>query len=378
MHLRHLTLENFRCYERAEFDFPPGLTVALGPNASGKTTLLEALYLLATTTSPRTGNWRQMMRRGQSWARVTGLFERDGTELSLRVLLGDLAEGGSGKTLEVDGRRVTSAREVVGRVQVVLFWVGELEVVKGAPAERRRFLNQALGQLSARHLDDLARYRRALRQRNEVLRSLADGRQASGLNGRQLAPWTHALVEAGSAITLDRAGYVAALAAEAAPLHRRLGAGVEELSVAYRPSVPLAGDAPTEEDVAAAFYEALEARQSDELARGVTLVGPHRDDVALKVGGIDLRRYGSQGQQRTAALALTLAQARVARVRAQTEPILLLDDCLSELDASRAGAMLDLSADHDQMIVTSACCPEPLAGRLADAHVIQTGECACP
>ncbi len=373
MYLKALRLENFRCYETAEFELPPGLTVVLGPNASGKTTLLEALYLLATTTSPRATNPRQLIRQGESWARVTGTFDRNGSPTTISVSLGDAAEGSSGKSVSIDGRMLASAREAVGRVQVALFWVGDLEVVKGAPADRRRFLNTAIGQLSHRHLDDLARYRRALRQRNEVLRTISDGRP----NGQELGPWTRALVEAGSAITVDRAEYTQALAAEAIPLHAQVGGGAEELSVQYRPAVSADGD-PSEEVIANAFYEALEARHSDEIARGTTLVGPHRDDLKLRVGTIDLRRYGSQGQQRTAALALTLAQARVARARAETDPILLLDDCLSELDTERAGAMLDLSAEHEQMIVTSACCPDPLGERLASANVVATGDCPMP
>ncbi len=365
MHLRSLSLDNFRCYERARFELPPGLNVILGPNASGKTTLLEAIYLLATTTSPRTSTAGAMIRHGSTSARVTGVFERDGHEVTIRVTLGDPSGGrSSAKTIEVDGREVAGAREIIGRVQAVLFWVGELQVVKGSPGDRRRFLNAAIGQMSARYLDDLARYRRALRQRNEVLRALARG----GSDGRLLAPWTHALVEAGGPITVDRAGLVEALAAEAAPLHSRLGAGAEELVVRYAPSVPLDADA----DVADAFYTRLEATHRREVERGSTQVGPHRDDIQLTIDGVDVRRFGSQGQQRTAALALKLAQARIAGARTATEPILLLDDCLSELDADRGAAMLDLSADREQMIVTSACCPGHLGQRLADAHVIDT------
>lgn len=366
MYLRYLLLENLRRFARAEFEFAPGLTVVMGPNASGKTTLLEAVHLLATTTSPRTGNWRHLLQRGQAWARVTAACERDGAELSVRLLLGEAAEGGAGKAIEVNGRRLDNLRDAVGKVQIVLFWAGELEVVKGGPEQRRHFLNKALGQLSRRHLDDLIRYRRALRQRNEVLRALAQGRP----DGKQLAPWTRTLVETGVEITLDRAEYVATLAREATALYQRLGGG-EELSLSYRPSVNTeAGQ--TQEDVAAAFYQALDRCADEERVRGLTLVGPHRDDLALRVDGVDLRRFGSQGQQRTVALALTLAQARVARARAETDPILLLDDCLSELDPERAGAVLDLAADHEQMIVTTACCPEALAERLGGAHVIHT------
>lgn len=365
MQLRALTLENFRCYEAARFEFDPGLNVVLGPNASGKTTLLEAIYLLATTTSPRASNLRALIRHGASWARVTGAFQRAGVQMTLGVTIGDPSGARSGVTaLQVDGRPASSAREVIGRAQVVLFWVGELAVVKGSPADRRRFMNAAIGPTSARYLDDLARYRRALRQRNELLKQLARGRD----DGRLLAPWTHALVEAGVPITTDRASFVAALATEAGPLHERLGAGAERLEVRYEPSVPLEGDVAPED----AFYARLEETHAREVERGSTQVGPHRDDIALLVDGMDLRRYGSQGQQRTAALALKLAQTRVVGARTQTEPILLLDDCLSELDPARGAAMLDLAADCEQMIVTSACCPEHLSERLAGARVIET------
>lgn len=367
MFLQRLTLENFRCYERAELEFRSGLNVILGPNASGKTTLLEAIYLLATTTSPRGGRARTMLRHGATWGRVTGEFVVNGRPLTMRTTLGDPAGERSGaRTIEVDGREVESAREAIGRVQAVLFWVGELDVVKGAPADRRRFLNSAIGQMSARYLDDLARYRRALRQRNEVLRSIS----RRGGDGRMLAPWTHALVESGVPITLDRREYLAALAPEAAVLHERLGVGAEVLTVRYEPSVA-AGDADGE--IADEFYRRLEDTHQRELDRGSTQVGPHRDDIALEVDDVDLRRFGSQGQQRTAALSLKLAQARVALSRTEQQPILLLDDCLSELDVSRGEAMLDLSRDHEQMIVTSACCPEHLQDRLRDAHVISTG-----
>ncbi|MEA3402126.1 MAG: DNA replication/repair protein RecF [Armatimonadota bacterium] len=367
MYLKSLTLENFRCYERARVELPAGLVVALGPNASGKTTLLEAVYLLATTTTPRSGRARAMIRHGESRGRVTGVFVRQGRELSVRITLGDPSGERSGaKTVEVDGREVASSREAIGRVQAVLFWVGSLEVVKGSPSNRRRFMNTAIGQMSARYLDDLARYRRALRQRNELLKRIA----ARGGDGRTLAPWTHALVEAGAPIVEDRGDFVRSLAAEAGPLHGRLGAGAEELAVRYDPSVP----APLEGAVADEFYRRLEETHRRELERGSTQVGPHRDEVVLEVDGVDVRRFGSQGQQRTAALALTLAQAQVAVARTEIEPILLLDDCLSELDAERGTAMLDLSADREQMIVTSACCPEHLAARLADAHVIDAGD----
>lgn len=373
MYLKSLRLDNFRCYDRAEFSFPPGLSVVLGPNASGKTSILEAIYLLATTTSPRSAAVPRLVRWKQPSARVTGVFDRDGRELTIRITLRDTRAGdadappaGGAKTVEVDGRALGNSREVVGRVQAVFFWVGELEVIKGPPSARRRFLNTALGQLSHRYLDDLARYRRALRQRNRLLKAIAEG----GGDGAKLAPWTQTLVEAGAAICVDRGEYVSALAQEAAPLHDHLGAGAEGLEVTYRAAVGLDSD---EEGVAQAFYEKLEGRHAEEIRRATTLVGPHRDDVAVRLAGVDLRRFGSQGEQRTAALALKLAEAAVARQRGETEPILLLDDCLSELDPERGRALLRLEDDYEQMIVTSASCPEPLRERCGDANVIGLG-----
>jgi DNA replication and repair protein RecF len=286
----------------------------------------------------------------------------------MRITLGDRNGQRSGaKAIELDGREVASAREAIGRVQAILFWVGALDVVKGSPSDRRRFMNTAIGQTSARYLDDLTRYRRALRQRNEVLKSI--GRR--GGDGAMLAPWTRALVEAGAPITADRRSYLAALAPEAASLHERLGVGAERLTVRYEPSI---NELSADDEIADEFYRRLEETHGRELDRGSTQVGPHRDDIALMVEDVDLRRFGSQGQQRTAALALNLAEARVALSRTERQPILLLDDCLSELDADRGAAMLNLSRDHEQMIVTSACCPEHLADRLADAHLIGTGE----
>lgn len=366
MYLRSLLLENFRCYRRRQLDFHQGLNVVLGPNASGKTTILEAIFLLATTTSPRSGPAEAMIHHGESWARVTGTFEVDGRELTLRTTLGEPGGRRTGRRrLEIDGAEVDSSRRVIGRVHAILFWIGELEVVKGPPAQRRAFLNRAIGQMSARYLDDLTRYRRALRQRNELLKSMA----RRGGNGDALAPWTRSLVTSGAPVTADRADYLRALAPEATALHRRLGADAETLEVRYEPSIePLNGD----EDLEAAFYRRLEEAHPRDLERGSTQVGPHRDEMMLAVDGVDLRRFGSQGQQRTAALALKLAEARVALARTEQQPILLLDDCLSELDLQRGAAMLDLSRDHEQMIVTSACCPEHLQERLGDAHLIST------
>ncbi|MHB8996505.1 MAG: DNA replication/repair protein RecF [Armatimonadota bacterium] len=347
MYLRRLSLTNFRAYERLQLELQTGLTVFLGPNAAGKTSLLEAIHLLATTKSPRTNIDCELVRWETQVARVEGLFvSRDRRETRLAVgLEGNCARGTSGKRLEVEGEVVSSARELIGRASVVMFAPDDLAIIKGGPSLRRRFLNTAIAQLRPTYLDDLARYRRALAQRNELLKSLSHGRRGFG----DLDPWTGQLVQAGVGVALERQRFVADLDRHAAEVHRLIG-GQEVLSLKYQGE--LAGMA--QEEAEAHFRKRLEDLTEAELRRGSTLAGPHRDDVEVQVNGVSARQYGSQGQQRTAALSLKLGQARVSQEWIEEPPLLLLDDCLSELDPDRAGAVLDLAGELDGLIVTSA------------------------
>jgi DNA replication and repair protein RecF len=366
--LRRLTLAHFRCYRSLELSLPAGPTVLVGGNAQGKSSLLEAVYVLATTRSPHAQADREMV----SWAaadeplafsRVAGEVLRAGAHELIEVLqvrqAGGAAEDGFRKEVRLNGvtRR---ALDLVGRLNVVLFTPRDLDLVQGAPAERRRYLDVLLCQVDGAYCRALARYNRVLAQRNSLLRRL---RERGGDRG-ELAFWDEQLVAEGVLVLERRHEAVLRLGELAAGLHRALSGDEVALEVAYRPRLVLAGG---EVVVAAGGYGAalaasLTARREDELARGMTLSGPHRDDLVFRLGGVDMRPYGSRGQQRTVTLALKLAE--VGRMHALTgeAPVLLLDDVLSELDGRRQAALLEEVAASEQTLLTTT---EPGAAALA-------------
>jgi len=346
-------------------DLPPGPTLFVGPNASGKTSLLEAILLLATTRSPRTTYDRELVQWGRAWGQAAGRFEFDsGSPRAIAVTLqGQGSSNSTGepppsyltgaKCVQIDGQVANSVARVVGQAPAVLFTPDDLEIVKGSPGVRRRLLNVAIAQITPRHLADLHRYRRALSQRNELLKQVAQDKA----DGAMLAPWTSQLVEAGVRISADREQFLSQLSPVAAQLQSQLTGDTEPLDICYSSSLAEAGDDQQREAV---FREQLERQFDRELQRGATQVGPHRDDVEISIEGRSLRRFGSQGQQRTAALSLKLAEAQVIGQRRGELPILLLDDCFSELDNRRAGWLLELLGSFQQVLVTSAAATESL------------------
>ncbi len=362
MYLSRLTLHNFRVYEQLRLDLQRGLTVFIGPNAAGKTSLLEAIHVLATTKSPRTNSDRELVRWGAGICRVEGGFISH-ADRPLRLAVGldaSAAAGPPGRRLEVEGEPVAGPRDFVGRAAVVMFAPDDLAIIKGGPGLRRRFLNTAIAQLQPRYLHDLARYKRALRQRNELLKTLGHGARPPA----EAQAWTEQLVRTGAAVAVLRRRFVQALDEQARQVHRLI-AGEEALALQY------VGELAAHEDEASAaeaFRMRLDELGDLEVRRGTTLTGPHRDEVHVAVNDTAVRQFGSQGQQRTAALSLKLGQARVAQAWSEEPPLLLLDDCLSELDPDRATAVLDLAGGLDGLIVTSAKLDPALAAR-PDARI---------
>ena len=291
MYLRRLTLHNFRVYESLQLDLQAGLTVFVGPNAAGKTSLLEAMYLLAATKSPRTNSDCELVRWGADVARVEGLFvTRRERELRLAVGLDpSCAVGANPKRLEVEGEVVPTAAQMIGHAQVVMFAPDDLAIIKGGPGLRRRFLNTALAQLQPRYLDDLTRYRRALRQRNELLKTLGRAGGTPALRGSgglgELEAWTEQLVQSGAAVALARQRFVVALSQHAGEVHHLIGAE-ETLSLQYHGEL---AEAPDEAAAGAHFRQRLADLGDLEVRRGTTLVGPHRDELQVSVNGASLR-----------------------------------------------------------------------------------------
>lgn len=355
MHLSLLELRDFRNWDRLALPLAPGLTVFHGPNGAGKTNLLEAICLAASGDSPRARETHEMVRWRQDFAFVRA--EWRGGEGLLRLEVG-LARAGQ-RQVKVHGAPRPRA-DRIGLAPVVYFSADDITVIKGEPASRRRLLDRALSALSPHYYFQLLRYRRALDQRNRLLKLLRSGRA----HPTALDPWDRALARYGAPLVLARADLLAALTPPSAAAHSRLTGAPSRFLVQYRPSVdPPTGQTivPDEEDppLAAAnlsgrFDSVLRAEREGDIARGATGAGPHRDDFEVLLDGEPVRIFASQGEQRTCALALRIGLADVVRLRRGASPVLLLDDVLSELDGRRRAGVLSACAEAEQVIIT--CC----------------------
>ncbi len=373
MIVRHLSLTNFRLYARLELDLPPGLAIVQGDNAQGKTSLLEAVYFLATSRSPHTASDRQVIRWGAEeeapypYAILKGdILRRDGPhvlEIGIQRAEGNRLK----KEIRVD-HAPRRGVDLVGQLAVVLFLPGDVELASGPPSLRRAYLDAALSQVDAGYVRALDQFERALAQRNALLKQAQDRR----VDPDELAVWDDQLVPAGVDVALRRRQAVAELAQLAMPIHRELSHNQEYLELRYRPSFDPSAPASADRsyqigldlsqppdgfdrrDLEAAFRKALADRRAEEFARGATLTGPHRDDLRFAANGIDLGEFGSRGQQRTAVLAIKLAEADWMRGRIGEEPVLLLDEVLAELDPQRRRCLLQrISAAHQTVATTT-------------------------
>jgi DNA replication and repair protein RecF len=368
--VRRVELEGFRSYARAALDLPPGVTVLVGPNGQGKTNVVEALHRVAAGTSHRVSSDGPLVREGSDEALLhVHLTTDEGRERRVDVRLGP-----GGTRAQVDGAPVRRPADAVGVLRVVMFAPEDLGLVRGDPSERRRWLDAVLGQRRAVYAATLAEYERTLRQRNALLRDLRGSGSGSaataGGAGETLAAWTSQLVAHGAPLVAARLAAVAALAEPFAAAHLALtGSGVP-VTLAHRSDVDLpdADPDPDAADVAARMTAALAAAADEELRRGQTLVGPHRDDVLIALDGRPARTTASQGEAWSLALALKVASADLL-VTTGDRPVLLLDDVFSELDDARRGRVAALCAGFDQVVVTAAVDADvPLDGPRVDVR----------
>ena len=340
MKIDRIRLADFRNYESLDFAPEPGLNMLVGPNAQGKSTLLEAFAMLATGKSFRAHRESELIRSGAERAEIGGEARIAAGEIRLRCAVARTAAG-TRKSFEVNGGAVGFAR-FLGRARVVTFVPADLQLVSGGPALRRSFLNGALAQLSPVYYRDLALYQKVIAQKSALLRgAIAPDRDL-------LLAYNDELARPAAALIAARRAFVDELAAATAAIYGRWRGTSERLGVTYA--------ANPESDVG----EALGATVESEVRRRTTLVGPHRDDLRLLVDGKPLAAFGSQGQQRTAVLALKVAEYDVMRARTGDAPILLLDDVLSELDAERAGGFLGAVEGFEQAFLTTTELPREL------------------
>ena len=362
MLLRHLQLQHYRNYASLDVTFQSGLVLLQGANAQGKTNLLEAIYMLATTKSQRARSDSDLISwtdrdplSATAFARIVGRVERAANTLAIEILI---REGGNEsqarKRFKLNGVE-RKASEVVGSVTAVFFAPNDVDLVAGSPSVRRRYLDVMLCQIEPSYFRALARYNRAILQRNALLRQVRERAQPV----QALEYWDEQLCEQGALVVGWRASAINDLAAIAAERHQALSDGLEQLHVGYKPALSAA---PTTEELAhGGALRALEALRSSlagvrerEIGAGVSLVGPHRDDLTFAVNEVDATAFGSRGQQRTATLALKLAELAYMRAHTGEQPILLLDDATSELDPRRRDAILQVACEGQQTFITSA------------------------
>ena len=368
MHLAHLSLENFRNYARLELDLPAGVVVLLGGNAQGKTNLLEAIYYLATSRSFRATSDREVvnwlaLEQDTAYARLVGRCERARgpveIEIALRVERPEAAltdePTGTAKRIRVN-KTARRAIDLIGQVNVVMFMPQDIGLVGGAPLLRRRYLDVTISQIDAPYCRTLAHYNRVVLQRNHLLRQIRDRRAKS----EQLDFWDEEMVKAGTQLMLQRLRAVGELNELAEGYHRELTGTREHLRMLYRPSVEMEGppggsagaDPAAEAAAGRAYREQLRRLQARETAMGMSLLGPHRDDLQFLIDQVNVNLYGSRGQQRTVALSLKMAESKFLQGHAGEKPILLLDDVLSELDEPRRHFVVAAIKNGQQVVLT--------------------------
>lgn len=381
MRINHLSLVNFRNYSRLELDLPAGIILLLGDNAQGKTNLLEAIHILSRMRSSRTSTERELvnwltLEEDLPFARLSAQVQRgDETEqIEVSLVQNSLSVAdGSGSSLRKHIRVNGAARratDVVGQLSVILFMPEDIDIVAGSPGGRRRYLDDTLCQVDTRYCRELQRYTRVLTERNFLLRSMRSRR----FDPSELTFWDQKLIEHGSYLIWKRHQVLEMLGVEARRIHLRLTGDSESLGLEYIGTVEsfhaeeeahqpqlipgiVCADGPEAQNagqsVAAAFVTRLGEMRNREIEQGVTLVGPHRDDLRFWVNGVDMNHFGSRGQQRTVALSMKLAELELVAAVRQDRPVLLLDDVISELDEDHRKHLFAVLGTVQQVVMTA-------------------------
>ncbi len=344
MHIERLALTDYRNYESLDLSFSPQINVLIGENAQGKTNIMEAIYVLSMAKSHRTSNDRELIRWDQEYGKIEGDIQRKYGRLPLELIISK-----KGKKARVNHLEQKRLSLYIGQLNVVMFAPEDLNLVKGSPQVRRRFLDMEIGQISPVYLHDLLTFQKVLKQRNAILK---DNRGKSTLNDIMFDIYTEQYIQVAVQIIRKRFYFMELLQEWAEPIHKGISRGIESLQVSYGTLKELDSGQTEEQMQSILGQRLLEVRQR-ELDRGMTLVGPHRDDLHFYVNGYDIQTYGSQGQQRTTALSLKLAEIELVKQEVGEAPVLLLDDVLSELDDYRQSHLLNTIQGEVQTIVTT-------------------------
>ncbi|ATH93939.1 DNA replication/repair protein RecF [Bacillus glycinifermentans] len=344
MYIQNLTLSSYRNYEHVELEFENKVNVIIGENAQGKTNLMEAIYVLAMAKSHRTSNDKELIRWDQDYAKIEGRVIKKNGPVPIQLVISK--KGKKGKVNHIEQQKLS---QYVGAVNTIMFAPEDLNLVKGSPQVRRRFLDMEIGQVSPVYLHDLSLYQKILSQRNHFLKQLQTRKQT---DQTMLDVLTEQLTEFAAKVVMKRLQFVDQLEKWAQPIHSGISRGLEELTLKYHTSLHVS-DSPDLSKMINSYQESFSKLRDKEIERGVSLSGPHRDDVLFYVNGRDVQTYGSQGQQRTTALSLKLAEIDLIQEEIGEYPILLLDDVLSELDDYRQSHLLHTIQGRVQTFVTT-------------------------
>lgn len=332
MIIKSLELADFRNYETINISFDKGTNILYGDNAQGKTNILEAIYVSATTKSHKGSKDKDIINFNKEEAHIRTYLEKEDVEYRVDMHL----RKNKSKGIAIDGQKIKKAADLLGLLNVVFFSPEDLAIIKNGPSERRRFADMELCQLDNFYLYNLNHYNKIINQRNKLLKDISFN---PGLK-ETLNIWDSQLVSFGSKIIERRKLFTEQLCEIIGDIHNKLSGGKEELIVKYEPDVSI------EE-----FEDRMRENQEKDIRYKMTQSGPHRDDFSFIVNGIDIRKFGSQGQQRTAALSLKLSEIELVKKMTKDTPVLLLDDVLSELDSSRQNYLLN-SIGEIQTIIT--------------------------
>ena len=345
MNIERLQLTNYRNYESLSLEFSPKINVFIGENAQGKTNVMESLYVLAMAKSHRTSNDKDLIRWEEDYGKIEGVIAKRYGPLPIELTISK-----KGKKGKINHLEQTKLSNYVGQMNVVMFAPEDLNVVKGSPQIRRRFIDMEIGQISPTYLHDLLTYQKILKQRNTLLKS-NQGKKAFA-NDVMFDVYTEQYIAAAVQIIQKRFQFMELLQRWAEPIHFGISRELEKLEIKYKTVSGLLSTWTTEE-MKTYLKQKLDEVKIREIERGVSLVGPHRDDLQFFVNGYDVQVFGSQGQQRTTALSLKLAEIELIKQETKEAPILLLDDVLSELDDYRQTHLLNTIQGEVQTFVTT-------------------------
>ncbi|MBI0121267.1 DNA replication/repair protein RecF [Lactobacillus sp. M0398] len=345
MYLKHFIAQNYRNLQQFEVDFDPNVNIFIGQNAQGKTNLLEAIYFLALTRSHRTSNDKELIAFGKDYANVSGHIYKSQVDLSLRVLITT-----KGKKVWVNRVEQAKLSKYVGQLNAILFSPEDLDLIKGAPNLRRRFMDQEFGQISAEYLYFAGKYKQVLQQKNNYLKQLAKGEAHDTMF---LEVLSDQLAGVAAEVIVRRFQFLNYLDQYARDAYAHISTSAEKLEVIYRPSVKEISVKDSVEEVYHKVLNNFQKNQKLEILKGTTLSGPHRDDIEFELDGKNAHLYGSQGQQRTIALSIKLAEIQLVHQLTDEYPLLLLDDVMSELDHNRQSALLNYIHGKTQTFITT-------------------------